>query len=452
MIFYPNKETLMRFGLFLVFFLFLSTLYTPHLHAQSSFTGLVRNYNGVKLNEPDQFIVGRNLVRLNARHDWKKGKVYASGDFLNSYLKGGDLFQFVLSESFVDLYFKNSELRLGKQVVSRGRANGIIMTDYLNPIDLSEFLTQDLSDLRQGLWAIRYQLDVGNHQLEWTLNPFRIRNTLPTRDGIWDFRNSEGFPATLNYIDEDLSYDLDQSNIEMMVKLRPSILLNIDLGLAYWDYPMPSYAKKPRLGATGFSIDLTESYEKSVVLSGSADYQLRDGLILKAESIWFDNRNFDIEVPSPPPPVNGLGPEYFQGLVKFYDKEHRWLKKNSFSQNMIGVDYSSGSTFVAGQFFVEMLPGKSDEIAQRSTQSSVSFLVRKDWKDGELSGRLFTRTGINVNEQWFNPEISWKPIDALQLAAGAHVFSGSKERDPYNFNLSVYRNNSFVFSRLTYSW
>jgi hypothetical protein len=78
--------------------------------------------------------------------------------------------------------------------------------------------------------------------------------------------------------------------------------------------------------------------------------------------------------------------------------------------------------------------------------------MRKDWKDGELSGRLFTRTGINVNEQWFNPEISWKPIDALQLAAGAHVFSGSEKRDPYNFNLSVYRNNSFVFSRLTYSW
>lgn len=442
----------MRVGLVLGFILPFFLVFNLESFSQSSFTGLIRNYNGVTFIEPDQFIVGRNLVRLNASHAWESGKLYSSGDILNSYLKEEDRFQLVLRETFIDLYLKRSEFRVGKQIVSRGRANGVIMSDFLNPIDLSEFLTQDLSDLRQGLWALRYQIDVGKHQLEWIVNPVKLRNILPDTDGIWDYRNSQAVPATLKYIDEGHRFDLGKSNIEMMLKLRPGILFNIDLGLAYWDYPMPSYQKKPGLGSTGFYFDLIETYPKSVVLSGSGDLQIRDGILLKAESVWFSDRTFDRELPSPPPPINGLNPDYLQGLVQYYNKDHLWLKKNSFSQNMLGVDYSSGSTFLAAQLLVDWIPGKSDDIAQSTTQTFASFLLRKDWNDGDLSAHVFSKTGLSINELWLNPELSWKPKEALQIALGAHVFSGSKKRDPYNFNLGIYKKNSFVFTKLSYSW
>jgi hypothetical protein len=452
MIFYPKSQTHMRIGLVIVFILSFCGYFNHKTYAQSTFTGMVRNYNGIKLNDPDQWIIGRNVVRLNTSLEHKKGKVVASGDLLNSYLKEGERFEVILREAFVDLYFNSSELRVGKQIVSRGRANGVIMTDYLNPINLSEFLTQDLSDLRQGLWALKYQVDIGKHELEWIINPFKIRNNLPNIDGIWDIRNNGSLPASLNYIGENLQFDPYKSNVDLMLRLRPGLRSNIDLGISYWDYPMPAYQKKPGAGLSGFYFDLNETYTKSIVISGSADFQLADGVLLKTESLWFSNRSFDIKLPDPPPPVNGLNPEYILGLVQLYDQDHLWLRENRYSQNMIGLDYNPGSIFMAAQLFMDWLPKKPDDIAQRTTQTSASFLIQREWYDGDLTARLFARTGLNVNEFWVNPEVQWKPIDNVQIAVGTHCFSGTSKTDPYMFNLGVYKDNSFLFTRLTYSW
>jgi len=42
-----------------------------------------------------------------------------------------------LDEAYADIYLKNTDLRVGRQVVSWGTADGINPTNYINPRELS---------------------------------------------------------------------------------------------------------------------------------------------------------------------------------------------------------------------------------------------------------------------------------------------------------------------------
>ncbi|MFW5684660.1 MAG: DUF1302 family protein [Spirochaetota bacterium] len=59
-----------------------------------------------------------------------------------------------LREAYLDYYTDFVDLRVGKQIVIWGRADGLAITDIVSPKDLSDFLIPDFRELRLGVIAV----------------------------------------------------------------------------------------------------------------------------------------------------------------------------------------------------------------------------------------------------------------------------------------------------------
>jgi len=66
-----------------------------------------------------------------------KGKVYLSFKGGHDSIMEDSIEPVKLDEAYVDIYLKNTDLRVGRQVVSWGTADGINPTNYINPRELS---------------------------------------------------------------------------------------------------------------------------------------------------------------------------------------------------------------------------------------------------------------------------------------------------------------------------
>ncbi|MDZ4059223.1 MAG: hypothetical protein U1D64_04180, partial [Bacteroidales bacterium] len=98
-------------------------------------SGFVRNYTGVQTSSDNSFSIIQNTLNLN--FEQKKEKI---GFKVNPYLYhyfDRDL-ELGLREAYLDLRFENMDLRVGKQQIIYGKAEGVFITDVVSPKDLRE--------------------------------------------------------------------------------------------------------------------------------------------------------------------------------------------------------------------------------------------------------------------------------------------------------------------------
>jgi len=67
------------------------------------------------------------------------------------YLYNIDSIDFRLHEIYLDLYFKKFDIRVGKQQIVWGKADGVFITDIVSPLNLTEFLLPDFDEIRKLL-------------------------------------------------------------------------------------------------------------------------------------------------------------------------------------------------------------------------------------------------------------------------------------------------------------
>ena len=86
-----------------------------------------------------------------------KGKVYLSFNGGYDSIVEGSIEAVKLDEAYADFYLRNTDIRIGRQVVSWGTADGINPTNYINPSDLSltetEFKGKPLAILRAAYYG-----------------------------------------------------------------------------------------------------------------------------------------------------------------------------------------------------------------------------------------------------------------------------------------------------------
>lgn len=425
--------------------------------AQSEFSGLFRNYNGIRFADGNDFIVGRNLLRANFRHDVDLAKFYFSGDIINSYTQRENSLRFRLREIYIDYYFKHSEVRVGKQIIARGRADGAILSDILSPYDLSEFLTQDFSDLRLGTYAVAYMADVGAHQIDLVINPIAAENILPRVGSTWDFRPNLNIPIAVRYLDYERRYSLSNMQFSAQFRYRPTKWLNLDLSAQYWEYPLPTYGKSIQFDRARPFIELQERRLRSPMYSLSGDVNIISGVLAVFEGTYYTKRLFDKKLPELPVLPSGIIGEVLDPVLiglfqSSFNDPNAFTIEKPFAQAMGGFDFSSGSFFASLQAIVEYISNHDSIVAQRRFNTTSSFLMRDSWLDERLSAQAFVRYGFVGQDYWINPELTLKPVDQATISVGAQIFNGPVSDDVFNFRLSRYTDNSFLFAKLTWNW
>jgi len=165
--------------LFLFFFVFQLPVYASLIDIDKlTLSGFLKNASSVNLDDLDEFLKIRNTVQLEAEYrlteyihlftifrGWYDSVYDAEGSWRHrrgnrkhlSRTKDTDW----LRECYIDFYSDYLDIRIGKQQVVWGTADGVKILDIVNPIDMREFnleLTRALdADVRIPLWMLKLE-------------------------------------------------------------------------------------------------------------------------------------------------------------------------------------------------------------------------------------------------------------------------------------------------------
>jgi len=438
--------TTLLFALFLI-------LSPPEIAAQLSATGFVRNYNAVLTRPDHEIITGRNRLRLDLKKGFSKGEIQISNDIRNLYSAAADSIEYRLREAYVDLYFKNSDLRLGKQIISWGRAEGAFITDILTPVDVSEFLTQDFADLRMGVTAMKYTRYFGSDYLQLVVNPVFNPNEIPSFDSRWFPRLPFASSIPVEISKQNPSADLKNIQAAARFSFRSNLNYDLDLGLMYWHNPTPSYFKELTFALpAGAELNLSERYAQSLIGIYSGSVRLSDRLLLTSESAYYHNHHVDY-LPQNLRSLNLQNPgfaELLQIAQVFGQNEDGFLKERPWLISMIGLQYNVWDITFNGQFINEHIFNYDPTILQDQDYAYTTLSLRRSFARDTFRALLFSRYNINGQDFWVNPELTYTGIDSFEAALGAQLFGG---RSPGNFyghlSFDTYAANSFAYLKIS---
>jgi hypothetical protein len=117
--------------------------------------GFVETYQAVRTRVPHETQASRARARLQLYGGGGNYQLYARGTAELDFERRNNRAE--LDAAYVDRVGDGWDLRLGRQVVIWGRADGLRIVDRVSPSDLSESLTRELDEVRLGIDALRFR-------------------------------------------------------------------------------------------------------------------------------------------------------------------------------------------------------------------------------------------------------------------------------------------------------
>ena len=141
-------------------------------------------------------------IGANARHDWGKWVD-------NKYQTNNNNSKFKLKDFYID-YYPSSQiwLRVGNQIIARGKLDNLSVTDTINPRDLSIPGQGEISEFRQQVPALMLNFPISDIKIELVLTSSAGGNLLgeqgssfdPTIPFAQNPANLGGSSYTINYL------------------------------------------------------------------------------------------------------------------------------------------------------------------------------------------------------------------------------------------------------------
>jgi len=437
--------------LLLIFPIICFPVFAP-LYAQTSLNGLYQNYNAFQTKGDNELLAGRNRFRLQLNSPISRGNLSAELDFIQRYNEENPI-EIQLRELYADLYFDQSDLRIGIQKIVWGRATGGFITDILTPVDLREFLTQDPDDLRFGLTALNYTRYFDANSLQFVVSPLFQPDLLPPADSRWFPIQTIPSPLPIRYQDAERSNNIKNIQIALRYGYRSSPNFDLDLYLMNWSHPMPAYAitinflNLPDLA----TVDLTETYNQSLMAGFSSAIRLGSNFTLNVESLYVNRRLFTFL----PVPISLLEDALtdiqsgFQLLQEFDLRDDGYLLKKPWLNSMVGFQTDQLGFTINAQAYLEAIFDYEDRILPRRLYPYATLILNRPLLRDRLQIVFLTRYNIYAEDFWTQLQGIYEVDDGIELSLGANLFGG-KDITPFygHFTFNQFKENSFIFTKI----
>jgi hypothetical protein len=395
-------------------------------YAQSSnsvdITGFARNYTGILTGGDNGYSIIQNTFNISfEKRDQRVG--FRVNPYLYQYFDRG--LEPGLREAWLDLRFNKLDVRLGKQQIIYGKAEGVFITDVVSPKDLSEFLLPDFDEIRMGVTAAKVNYYIGNSTLEAVWVPVFTPTRMPEAGSIWSpvmpFPVDPVFDYSTSAIDPNLG------NSELFLRFS-SISSRIDfevVGGSFWSDDPAMHVTRHIDPVTMQLTSLTVRPEYHRLSMGGASSSLPPGpLVTRGEGGYYSGRRFQTADPAVP------------GAVLEKDYLHY----------MVGVDYTLAGVRLSAQFIQEHILNYEDGLLNDEFENTMTFLARKDFFRERLWIDLFVYAGLNNNDALIRPKATYSLADGFEIQAGANIFTGTEGR------FGQYNDNSMVYAKFKYSF
>lgn len=442
----------------LMIILFLPCLFFP-IYAQEriNLTGFIKNYNAFQTTSENELLAGRNRLRFELNRPVSVGSLYLETDLIHRYDDGDSDVEVRLRQAYLEWFFDKSDLKIGLQNITWGKSDGGFVTDILSPVDLREFLTVELSDIRLGLASVNFTRYFGSNFLQLIASPAFQPDLFPDPDSKW-------FPVPpppqiipINFVTGVENNTIEDVQAAVRFGLRSNINFDLDFIAYYWTHPSPAYGLS--LNTTdfqeGLSLELRETYTPSPMAGYSFEWRAGSSWIVKSEALYVHERLFnDLPISNnliENPLANPI--ELLQALQELQTRNDGFLVEKPWLHTMLGLQTDFKGFTISGQGYIETIFNHEDQILQRQIFSYATGLIQKNVFRNRLNLLSVGRYNIFADDFWVQVQGIYEAADGVELSLGTNLFGGPSPPPVFgHFTFNQFRENSFVFGRITAFW
>lgn len=320
----------------------------------------------------------------------------------------GDHSELELREFYLEAYAGPAYLKLGKQQVVWGTADGLKVLDVVNPQDFREFVLADFDESRIPLWTVNADIPIKNMNLQLVWIPDQTYHDIPEFDAEYGFTANLPRPTpTLDVVIEDPdrpSRVIADSDIGARLS---TFWKGWDLTASYFyhydDIPVLRRSIAPAPG--GAVLTISPEYERTHLFGATFSNAFGD-LTLRGEvgyslDKYYSTRN----------PLDADGVERVNEL-----------------SYVIGLDwFGFTDTLLSVQLFQSILSDNPSGLTRDQVENTVTFLARRDFRNHTLHAENLVVYNLNRQDGFVRPKIAYDLRDNVVVWGGLDIFWGTRD-------------------------
>ena len=384
-------------------------------------SGWLETAQGVRLYSTDEPITSRLQARLEAAMDWEPFFAFVSLDAEKNWIVT-DTTRLALREAWLEYAAESWSLRMGRQIIVWGKADGLRITDNICPVDYRDFMNRQRDDLRLPVTAALLRVSGDTFSTEAVWIPEFRHSLYPEAEDPWGALFAVG-KSPLIREKKRKTPDLSLENSE--IGLRTSgyfSAFDVSLSALYtWD-DNPAYGSEVEWTASGPRIAVTPEHKRVTILGADVSVPWSD-FVFRAEGALFLGRHISSTEP-------GNAPRRKDAI--------KWL---------VGADWSPGNDWtLTAQFSDEQILRHEANLSQKEHRHIATLNVSKKFLNQTLtlSGMAYAFTDDKAIASRFQAEYS--VMDGMTLTAGLDIIDGG------NGSYEPFKKNSQLWMKLKYSF
>ncbi len=323
---------------------------------------------------------------------------------LSRRLFAGDHVEFELREAYLDTEVGSTFLRIGKQQIVWGQADGLKLLDVLNPQSFREFILDDFEDSRIPLWALKAEIPVGEAFIQLLWIPDNTYDDIPEPGALFAFTSPlivpeipSGIPVTISAPNRPDDFLTDS---DFGAKLSGFIRgwdLSLNYAYHYFDRPVV------RRVIEDSGVNVVQSYERTHLLGGSLSNVFGD-VTLRGEIAYSSDRYFLSD------DIGDVDGVIHTGELSY----------------VIGVDYQGWRDwFISAQVFQSLVTDPTSGLVRDTLETTATFLLRRDFLNDALQAEALLIHGLNQGDGLLQASMAYELRSNIRLSVGADIFYGT---------------------------
>jgi hypothetical protein len=324
-----------------------------------------------------------------------------------------------LQELWVEYVGEGWDLRVGRQIIIWGKADGVQVTDLISPPDYTEAMTRDLDDIRIPVDAAKLRFTgipvMGrDFNLELIAIPVFRQADLPEGDNPWAIERP--MPAGMDMYSADKP-NASIKNMELAAKVS-GFFSGLDVAVSIfhtWD-DMPAYFYSVENGIVHIRPDY-----KRMTVAGLEFSRPWSDFVFRGEAAWYFGR-YRAATDTNPMRRDSL----------------KWL---------LGLDWTPGDDWTVGvQTMTDSIFNYHPAIEADAYDSLLTLSVSKKMYNQLLTVSNMVFVDANDGDFYNRIKAEYELADGFYWSVGLDYFSGGTGQ------YGVYHDNSFVLTKVKYSF
>ena len=321
-------------------------------------------------------------------------------------LFAGDHIDAELREAYFDTEIGSTFLRVGKQQVVWGQADGLKVLDVLNPQSFREFILDDFEDSRIPLWTVNAEIPVGDAFLQLVWIPDKTYDDIPEPGATFAFTSPlivpqlpAGVPVTIAPLDRPDDFLGDSDVGAKLSAFLGGWDLSLNYAYHYFDRPVV------RREITGAGILVRQSYERTHLLGGTfsnvfGDVTLRGETGFSSDRFFLTNDTADAD-----------------GVIRSGELSY-----------VLGLDYQGWRDwFISAQIFQSIVTDPAPGLVRDEVDTTATLLVRRDFMNETLTAEALLIQSLNEGDGVLQASLVYEWRTNVRLKIGADVFYGKSQ-------------------------